>query len=134
MHIASIKIHLNDKEIDDYTRMQLMMQLYKEQIDADVRQYILAAYDITDEWDYRKDSDGCTMVSEVHSPAGTKFPPCVMHDYLRNVLVSKGIMPINNCDYLFYKAQWQFGMNRLRAGARAIFVRTIAWWLWFRWS
>ena len=66
-----------DEEQDEYLRMLLMLQLYRPR--PAVKAAIKGAYDASD-WDWRQ-CDGCTGVSEMHSPKGMRFPPCVQHDY-----------------------------------------------------
>lgn len=97
----------------------------------DVMQAILDAYTDKD-WDWR-DCDGCTVVSEMHSAKQYRFPPCVMHDYLR-WKVSKGWIKVGVCDKVFYWAMIDYQCNRVRAFLRYAFVRGPAWWFWFKWT
>jgi len=126
------KEHLEDcidSTDDEYMRMQYFLALYRP--DDEVKHYIKAAYN-SKEWDWQQ-CDGCTLVSEMHSPKGVKFPPCVMHDYLR-WLVKQGRMTIGKCDKLFYKATWQLGGWKPRAFVRYWVARWPAWWLWLKWT
>jgi hypothetical protein len=114
---------------DEYNRMELSLALYQPR--KEVAHWIMQAY--TDPaWDWRK-SDGCTGVSECHFPKGMRFPPCVMHDYLR-WLVKQGVMSVGKCDRLFYQAQVDYRVSRLRSFIRAWFVRYPAWYLWHKWK
>lgn len=118
-----------DSSTDEYERMLYMLALYEP--DEEVATWIKRAYD-DKEWDWKK-CDGCTGVDECHSPKGMKFPPCVMHDYLR-WLVKKGRMTIGKCDWLFLKAQRQFRVWAPKAWWRYLTVRWPAWYLWKKWT
>ena len=127
------KSHLEEliaTHTDEYQQMLWMIALYKP--DRDIEKWIKEAYD-SKEWNWRE-SDGCTGASEFHSPVGMRFPPCVLHDYLREMYVTPGKMPVGECDALFYRAQVQFGVNIVRAAIRTWVVRWPAWWLWCKWN
>lgn len=114
-----------DNEQDEYKRMLLALALYEPR--PDVAHRIKEAYDSLD-WDWTK-CDGCTGVSEAHSPPGTKYWPCVGHDFdcwwaslsatkkIRNWRRRQG-------DQRFYFGMLDFGMNPVRAWGRWVGVRT----------
>ena len=122
-----------DNEKCEYTRMLLALALYDppEDINHDIKE----AYDAKD-WRWQ-DCDGCTAVSELHSPSGTKFWPCVRHDY--DCWRSRMAPTIKEADRIrldgdkrFYRTQRAFGVSRTRAAGRVAGVRA-AWCLWYRW-
>ena len=77
-------------------------------------------------WDWYRDSDGCTCVSEVFWP--TKyFPPCVRHDYDCRIGT-----PGPEAARRFYRLQRAYGVGRPRAALRTAGV-FLAWYAWFRW-
>ena len=79
------------------------------------------------EWDWFKDCDGCTTVSELHWP--TKyFPPCLRHDF--DWIVRKGDWAACR---RFYNLQRAYGVPVWRASLRAGAV-TVAWYAWGTWN
>ena len=77
-------------------------------------------------WDWFKDCDGCTCVSEVYWP--TKyFPPCLRHDF-DCATGHNGLQASQR----FYRIQRAYGMGRLHAGLRFVGV-TVAWYAWLKW-
>ena len=122
-----------DNETCEYARMLLALALYdpSDEIKHDIKE----AYDAKD-WRWQ-DCDGCTGVSELHSPIGMRFPPCVRHDY--DCWRSYQAKTIKEADKIrlegdkrFYRTQRAFGVSRTRATGRVAGVRT-AWCLWYRW-
>lgn len=107
-------------------------QLDKFNVRQEVRYWILKAYSDKN-WDWRQ-SDGCTGVCEVGVPKGYKSPPCVLHDYLRNVWVKTGRMKVGDCDRFFRMAMEDFGWHPLIKWVRWFAVRYPAWWFWFKWT
>lgn len=80
----------------------------------------------SDKWDWYKDCDGCTAVTEVYWP-NKYFPPCVRHDF--DWGTGKGGIEANA---RFYRIQQAYGMSRVRAGARWLGV-TVSWFGWYKW-
>jgi len=122
-----------DNEKCEYTRMLLAIALYNPP--PDIAHDIKEAYDSKD-WRWQ-DCDGCTAVSELHSPPGTKFWPCVRHDY--DCWRSAMAPDIETADRIraegdrrFYRTQRAFGVGRARAALRVAGVRA-AWWGFYRW-
>lgn len=94
-------------------------------VPADIQGLIREALD-SDKWDWFRDCDGCTAVSEVYWPT-IYFPPCLRHDY--DCMIGQGGWPAS---VRFYHIQRAYGMGRFRAGIRATAV-TAAWYAWLRW-
>jgi hypothetical protein len=85
------------------------------------RGLILEALD-SGAWDWFRDCDGCTSVSELYWP--TKyFPPCLRHDY--DCATGNGGLTGSR---IFYDLQRAYGVPRWRSGLRAAGV-TAAWYL-----
>jgi len=77
-------------------------------------------------WDWFRDCDGCTAVSELHWP--TKyFPPCLRHDF--DCICGKGDLAASR---RFYGLQRGYGVPRWRASVRAV-AGTVAWYGWGQW-
>lgn len=94
-------------------------------VPEDARREILEALDST-EWDWFRDCDGCTCVTEVYWP--TKyFPPCMRHDF--DWYTGRPVWPAN---LRFYRLQRVYRMTRVRAGIRFVGV-TVGWYAWFKW-
>lgn len=91
-------------------------------LQSDVRQALLDR----DTWDWFRDCDGCTGVSEVYWPT-IYFPPCLRHDYD----CQRGANGWETTRR-FYRLMRAYRMTRVRAGARAVGVFA-AWCGWFRW-
>jgi hypothetical protein len=94
-------------------------------VPEDVQGLIMEALD-SDRWDWFKDCDGCTGVSEMYWPT-IYFPPCVRHDF--------DCATGNNgweASLRFYRVQRAYGVDRVRAGARAFGV-TVAFYAWLQW-
>jgi hypothetical protein len=68
------------KELDRETERRRIMESFEVlNIPADVQALVVEALD-SDKWDWFRDCDGCTCVSEMYWP--TKFfPPCLRHDF-----------------------------------------------------
>ena len=86
---------------------------------------ILEALD-SPKWDWYRDCDGCTLVSEVYWP-NKYFPPCLRHDF--DFLTGKDGMAANA---RFYRIMRAYGMTRARAAVRWLGV-TLGWFGWFKW-
>jgi hypothetical protein len=94
-------------------------------VPADIRTEILEALH-SSAWDWYRDCDGCTCVSEIYWP--TKyFPPCLRHDF-DCATGHNGTAASRR----FYRIQRAYGVNRVQAGARAMGV-TVAWYAWLKW-
>jgi hypothetical protein len=94
-------------------------------VPASVRVLVREALDST-EWDWFKDCDGCTAVSEMYWP--TKyFPPCLRHDF--DWQTGRGGWDAN---VRFYRIQRAYRMSAIHSGVRFIGV-TAAWFAWFKW-
>ena len=89
------------------------------------RAEILEALD-SDKWDWYRDCDGCTLVSEVYWP-NKYFPPCLRHDF-DFLTGSEGYA----ANARFYRIQRVYGMTRARASVRWLGV-TVGWFGWFKW-
>ncbi len=76
-------------------------------------------------WDWHKDCDGCTAVSEAGWPS-KYFPPCVRHDY--DWFVGNDMIKAQN---RFYRLNRCYGMGRCRASVR--YVGTYAGWICYGW-
>jgi hypothetical protein len=77
-------------------------------------------------WDWFKDCDGCTGVSEMYWP--TKyFPPCLRHDF--DWQTGHGGW---NANVRFYRIQRAYGMSAMQAGTRFLGV-TVSWFAWYKW-
>ena len=77
-------------------------------------------------WDWFKDCDGCTCVSEMYWPT-QYFPPCLRHDF--DWRVNGGGWEANA---RFYRIQRAYRMSALQAGTRFLGV-TLSWYGWFKW-
>ena len=93
----------------------------EEPIQAEIRE----ALD-SDLWDWFRDCDGCTAVSEVYWPT-IYFPPCLRHDF--DFQTGDGGLEASR---RFYRIQRAYRVGRLRAGLRARAV-TLVWYGWVRW-
>ena len=89
------------------------------------RGLILEALD-SEEWDWFRDCDGCTAVSELHWP--TKyFPPCLRHDF--DWIRGRGDWAASR---RFYDLQRAYGVPIWRSALRAGAV-TFVWYTWAKW-
>lgn len=124
---------LTDSEEDEYSRMVLMLELYQPR--PEVREFIEEAYNSVF-WDWTL-SNGCNAVTELHSPKGMRFPPCVGHDKYCDEAME---MPFkermkhrSEGDRLFYLANLDFQTGRLTARRRFVGVRLywlgVGWWV-----
>lgn len=94
-------------------------------VPQDIRAEIIEALD-SKRWDWFKDCDGCTCVTEIFWP--TKyFPPCVRHDYDCRIGTSGPVASAR-----FYRIQRAYGVGRVRASGRCMGV-FVAWYAWFKW-
>ena len=95
-------------------------------VPADIQTLIREALD-SDKWDWFKDCDGCTGVSEIYWPT-IYFPPCLRHDFDCH-------MGRNGwrTSLLFYRVQRAYGVDPVRSGIRAVGV-TVAWYAWLKWQ
>ena len=94
-------------------------------VPAEIQALIREALD-SPKWDWFKNCDGCTAVSEVYWP--TKyFPPCLRHDF--DWFTGNGGWASN---VRFYRIQRAYGMDPVRSGIRFAGV-TLAWYTAFKW-
>ena len=94
-------------------------------VPGDVQALIREALD-SDKWDWFRDCDGCTAVSEIYWPT-IYFPPCLRHDF--------DCATGNNgwqTSLRFYRIQCAYGVSAIRSGTRAAGV-TLAWYAWMKW-
>ena len=94
-------------------------------IPEDMRVEIREALD-SDKWDWFRDCDGCTCVSEVYWPT-IYFPPCLRHDF--DCATGHNGMQTS---LRFYRIQRAYGVDPVRSGIRAAGV-TVAWYAWLKW-
>ena len=94
-------------------------------VPGDIQALIVEALD-SDKWDWFRDCDGCTAVSEVYWPT-IYFPPCLRHDF--DWRTGRGGWEANR---RFYRIQRAYGVGRFRAGTRFVGV-TLSWFGWFKW-
>jgi len=95
-------------------------------LDPRQRGLILEALD-SGAWDWFRDCDGCTAVSELHWP--TKyFPPCLRHDF--DWATGNGGLTGSK---IFYDLQCAYGVPKWRSGLRAAAV-TAVWYALKRWK
>jgi len=134
---AEVKTSLKGR--DEYQRMVAMMNLYRPE--REVEMFIYEAYHALD-WCWKQQSDGCTGVTELHSPPGVRYPPCVAHDYwchrARQAHSYEAACRIRReGDALFLAAMLQLGCNPIRAwlrffGVRFYWLRIGKWKEWHR--
>ena len=94
-------------------------------VPADIQALIREALD-SDKWDWFRDCDGCTGVSEIYWPT-IYFPPCLRHDF-DCATGHNGWQASRR----FYRIQRAYGVSAVRSGARAAGV-TLAWYLFLKW-
>ena len=90
-----------------------------------VQALVRAALD-SDKWDWFRDCDGCTGVSEIYWPT-IYFPPCLRHDFDCQTGHNGWQTSLR-----FYRVQRAYGVDAIRAGIRAVGV-TLAWYGWMKW-
>jgi hypothetical protein len=95
-------------------------------VPKDIRGLIREALD-SEKWDWFRDCDGCTGVSEMYWPT-IYFPPCLRHDF--DWQTGRGGWRSN---VRFYRIQLAYGVSAFRAGVRAAGV-TVAWFGWAKWK
>ena len=90
-----------------------------------IQALIMEALD-SDQWDWFRDCDGCTAVSEMYWPT-IYFPPCLRHDF--DWRVGPGGWDAN---VRFYRIQRAYGVDAFRSALRFVGV-TASWYAWFKW-
>ncbi len=95
-------------------------------LSARQRELITEALD-SNEWDWFRDCDGCTGVSQIYWPT-IYFPPCLRHDF--DWIMGNGGLAGSK---IFYELQRAYGMTRFRSGLRSGAV-TVVWYAWARWA
>ena len=109
--------------LSEYRRIMKSFDVFN--VPAELQRLVLEAVN-SKEWDWFKDCDGCTGVSELHWP--TKyFPPCLRHDF--DWMRGKGDFAASR---LFYVLQRAYGVPVWRAALRAGAV-TVNWYCRERW-
>jgi len=109
----------------DKERSRIIESFAVFSVSEGIQALILEALDSAN-WDWFRDCDGCTAVSEVYWPT-IYFPPCLRHDF--DWFTGHGGWASN---VRFYRIQRAYGMDRIRAGIRFAGV-TVAWYGWFKW-
>ena len=109
----------------DRERARIVRSFDLLDVPASIRAEILEALD-SDRWDWFRDCDGCTCVSEIYWPT-RYFPPCVRHDYDCRIGPSGPVAAAR-----FYRIQRAYGVSATRSGLRAAGV-FVAWYAWFKW-
>jgi len=94
-------------------------------VPEDIQALIIEALD-SDKWDWFRDCDGCTGVSEIYWPT-IYFPPCLRHDF--DCATGHNGWETSK---RFYRIQRAYGVERVRAGARVVGV-TLAWYGCLKW-
>ena len=117
----------------EYQRMLLMIVLYD--VPKDISDKVKEAYD-SKEWDWNL-CDGCSSSTELHSPPGTRFPPCVRHDFdwwlARNAKTIEEADKISyESDKFLYRSSRAFGADRRRS-FRRFYGPRLYWLFWERW-
>lgn len=80
----------------------------------------------SDLWDWFRDCDGCTAVSEIYWPT-IYFPPCLRHDF--DCQTGKNGW---QASMRFYRIQRAYGVESVRASVRVAGV-TLAWYVYLKW-
>ena len=80
-------------------------------VPADIQALIREALD-SDKWDWFRDCDGCTSVSEIYWPT-IYFPPCLRHDFDCHI-GNNGWQTSRR----FYHIQRAYGVDAFRSGLR----------------
>jgi len=107
----------------EYDRIIRSFEVFS--VPEDIRAEIREALD-SDKWDWFRDCDGCTCVSEIYWPT-RYFPPCVRHDFDCQTGDNRWAANVR-----FYRIQRAYGVGRLRSAIRFAGV-TLAWYGWMRW-
>ena len=94
-------------------------------VPADIQALIREALD-SSLWDWFRDCDGCTGVSEVYWPT-IYFPPCLRHDFDCHIGHNGWQTSLR-----FYRIQRAYRVGAVRAGIRVAGV-TLAWYAWLKW-
>ena len=92
----------------------------------DIQALIREALD-SDKWDWFRDCDGCTGVSEIYWPT-IYFPPCLRHDFDCTTGHNGW-----QASMRFYRSLRAYGVSAVRSGIRAVGV-TVAWYAWLKWQ
>lgn len=77
---------------------------------------------LSESWDFFEKSDGCTLVKERW--ASRYFPPCVVHDYLRQNKIGN---PLDQ-DLIFKDLLEAYNFSRFKAFRYFVGVR-LSWWI-----
>jgi len=95
-------------------------------VPAGVQALVREALD-SDKWDWFRDCDGCTGVSEIYWPT-IYFPPCLRHDFDCYTGHNGWQTSLR-----FYRVQRAYGVDAIRSGIRTAGV-TLAWYCWMKWQ
>ena len=109
----------------DKERSRIIESFAVFSVSEGIQALILEALDSAN-WDWFRDCDGCTAVSEVYWPT-IYFPPCLRHDF--DWFTGNGGWKSN---VRFYRIQLAYGMSPIRAGIRFAGV-SLAWFGWYKW-
>lgn len=96
------------------------------EVPQDEQQEILVCLHDDISWDWYRDCDGCTAVSEPGWPS-RYYPPCIRHDY--DWQTGNGGWKSNA---RFLRLNKKYRMEGWRANIRWLGV-TVAWYSWFKW-
>jgi hypothetical protein len=95
-------------------------------VPGDIRAEIVEALD-SSAWEWFRDCDGCTGVSEIYWPT-IYFPPCLRHDF--DCATGRNGLQASR---RFYRLQRAYGVGAARSWVRAAGV-TMAWYGWGKWA
>jgi hypothetical protein len=108
-----------------YERQRILDSFGVLNVPASARALIVEALD-SDKWDWFRDCDGCTGVSELYWPT-IYFPPCLRHDFDCHMGHNGWRASVR-----FYDLQRAYGVDPVRSGLRVCGV-TAAWYGWLKW-
>ena len=111
--------------VRDTERRRIVESFDVLNVPADIQALIVEALD-SDKWDWFRDCDGCTGVSEIYWPT-IYLPPCLRHDYDCRLATPGTVSSVR-----FYRIQRAYGVSAARSGLRAAGV-FVAWYAWFKW-
>ena len=106
-------------------RRRIIESFYVFSVSDEIQVLIREALD-SDKWDWFRDCDGCTGVSEMYWPT-IYFPPCLRHDFDCATGHNGWQASVR-----FYRIQRAYGVEAIRASIRTAGV-TLAWCGWLKW-
>lgn len=131
--------------VGEYERMRGSLMIFDGVLTEDLLLAIICAYtDEADiEWDWFRDSDGCTFVDEFFWPTRF-FPPCIVHDYWcerarRSATRKEGDIIRREGDWIFFRLNKIYGLPFLFARlSKSVCGRFVGvrcqWWFRTRWT